>query len=1027
VELLESRTVLSGAGRLNPKFGVGGLVTTNFGANEFATTVATQPDGKIVVAGTDQALDFSSSQIAVARYNKDGSLDPSFGSGGKVLTPVGTFDFVLGAIVLPDGNIVVDAGEQDPITFQFENVLVQYNQDGTLDTSFGTGGTVVTPGFLARFGPPNPMTFDPTGHIVVVGGSASFTPGMSVAEFNLDGSLNQGFGSGGIATRSFVPGFPTEFSQFGEFTPTAASVAVDSQGRVLVGGSVAPLPFGGSPQAALFRFNPDGTLDTSFGLKGSITNVFGFLGNEVTAIAIRANGQIVVAGQASNPGTIAPEDFAVEQFNPDGTQDLRFGFDGVVGTTIPNVNLFVTGLAIQANGDLVVVGATDNVQTFFPRGFAMVRYTPDGNPDSTFGTSGIVTTFFPQTNNVTNVALEPDDNIVVAGTVVDPVTGNNDFGVAEYIGTPLAPSVPPPPPGPAPVPPPLFPPFPIVFPPPQPPPGPNGTLNPAFGTGGLLTSGPNLPAFATGIATQADGKIVAVGNNFNVTLVRYNPDGSLDQSFGSGGVVSTLVGNGDMWGSPVIQPDGKIVVASVESDPVTVQGDILVLRFNPDGSLDQSFGSGGIVTTVLPNGQGFTLGSFSGFGPFPANPIILTKDGRIIIVGSSSGGTAPSGLVIAEYDQNGNLVPGFGTGGLVIATSFTDSAGNTFTAPEANGVTLDRQGRFLVAGSAGGPFNPITFGAAALLARYNPDGSPDQTFGFHGAVTSVLDVAGSNVFVPAGESANAVAVRPDGKIVIAGNAVDPESQATSFAVEQLNSDGSPDLKFGSHGIASWSIADGFGNFLQPTSLVLQSDGSIVVAGSSELFVPFSQLFEVFGFGMIRLQPNGTFDPSFGSNGVVTANFPFQQLGGSPVYLAQEPNGNFVALETVSEFVPTGFFEDELGLAEYAGGSPDPSHSLASQVQAGEPTAGRSDSTGAQAVVLATPSSPGVLQSQTGSAAAPTGTTLSGNNVSATLVAGGTARAAFFAALSGGPAHSPSGASLDPLEAGAIDALFATIT
>jgi hypothetical protein len=76
---------------------------------------------------------------SISLYNKDGSLDTSFGFGGKVLTPVGTFDFVTGAFVRPDGKIVVEAGEQDPISFQFENVLVQYNRNGTLDASFGTG------------------------------------------------------------------------------------------------------------------------------------------------------------------------------------------------------------------------------------------------------------------------------------------------------------------------------------------------------------------------------------------------------------------------------------------------------------------------------------------------------------------------------------------------------------------------------------------------------------------------------------------------------------------------------------------------------------------------------------------------------------------------------------------------------------------------------------------------------------------------------------------------------------------------
>jgi uncharacterized delta-60 repeat protein len=211
------------------------------------------------------------------------------------------------------------------------------------------------------------------------------------------------------------------------------------------------------------------------------------------------------------------------------------------------------------------------------------------------------------------------------------------------------------------------------------------------------------------------------------------------------------------------------------------------------------------------------------------------------------------------------------------------------------------------------------------LARFNPDGSPDQTFGFHGAVTNVFDLAGSNVFLPGGESVNAVAVRPDGKIVVAGSAIDPESLSTSFAVEQFNRDGSPDLNFASHGIALWGTADGFFNVLNATSLVLQPSGDIVVAGSEQ-----TDLFGINSLGIIRLRPNGTFDPSFGSNGVVTANTnSIALLQFTPVLLAQEPGGDIVAEGTFS--VSPGGFLGQIVLAEYTAGSadPDPAAGLAS--------------------------------------------------------------------------------------------------
>lgn len=165
VERLEDRTLLSGPGSLNPKFGTGGLITTNFGGNDVAATVLTEPDGKIVVVGTDTILNSSTSQIALARYDSHGRLDKSFGSGGKVLTLIGPLDSAIAAVVRPDGKIVVDAAEVvDPTTLQTENLLVQYNPNGTLDTRFGQGGFVLTNHFLG-----SGMALTPQGRIVVVG------------------------------------------------------------------------------------------------------------------------------------------------------------------------------------------------------------------------------------------------------------------------------------------------------------------------------------------------------------------------------------------------------------------------------------------------------------------------------------------------------------------------------------------------------------------------------------------------------------------------------------------------------------------------------------------------------------------------------------------------------------------------------------------------------------------------------------------------------------------------------------------
>jgi uncharacterized delta-60 repeat protein len=921
----------------------------------------------------------------------------------------------VGAVVRPDGKILVDAWElTNPSPTQYENLVVQYNQDGTLDTSFGSGGSVATPGFLANFSD-DPIALGPQGRIVVVGSDPSFSS-MLVTEYNSDGSLNQNFGSGGIVTKSLLQGSPTSADQFGTFIPAAHTVAVDAQGRILVAGSATPGPgsLGGGPQASLFRFNPDGSLDKTFAVNGSMTNVFGSTGGETTGVAVRPNGQIVVAGVAGTPSASPfPNVFAVEQFNPDGSPDLKFGFDGLEGTTIQGLDLELTGLAIQDNGDAVVVGRSLDIHTF-ASGFAMARYTPDGNPDPGFGSGGLVTTFLLNTTEVAGVALETDGNIVVAGTATDAITGNSDFGVAEYLGGPSKP---------------------VLIPPaaptgPQPPNGNTGQLNPAFGTGGVLTTSFGGQEIETGIAAQADGKIVAVGDEvgvnfsgpFEILVARYNQDGTLDQSFGSGGTVFTLVGAADFFGSVAIQSDGKIVVAAEETDPITFLANILVLRYNPDGSLDQSFGSGGVVTTTLPNGENFSPGGpFNPFGGFTGNAVTLTADGHIVVVGSSFGGTAANSLVIAEYDQHGNLEQHFGSAGLVTTPSFTDSNGNTFVNPVANAVTVDRQGRIVVAGTDNNPSN--NFNPSALLVRYNADGSLDQSFGFQGAVTSAFNGPSTNVFVPAGVSANAVVIRPDGKIIVAGNASAPSDaafSANSFAVEQYNPDGTPDLSFGWDAITQYAVPVRVNGTFIATSMLLETGGDVVVAGTAVVF-PIPGVSSVAGFALIRLNRDGSFDQSFGSNGVVTESFPNPQGSGFPILLAQEPNGNIVAGGTSLD---PNTFQFEFGLAEYFGG---PSNGNGVQAPTSGPSALRTGSSAVDPTVVNSSSNIPAPSSQSASSSPQSSGShglINSGQISALHIA---ERAALIAALSGGSQHSAAANSLDPLESSAIDALFATIS
>ena len=179
-----------------------------------------------------------------------------------------------------------------------------------------------------------------------------------------------------------------------------------------------------------------------------------------------------------------------------------------------------------------------------------------------------------------------------------------------------------------------------------------GVLDPSFGTGsGEVTTPIGTSAGADAIVVQPDGKIVAAGgvvqsdSSQDFALARYEPDGTLDPTFGSAGIVQSPAGTAS---AVALQPDGKIVAAG------TASNQIRVARYNPDGSLDQSFGSGGVVTTAA--------GAFGS----DAKALVLQPDGKIVVGGDSSDGSATQ-FALIRYDANGSLDATFGSGG-VIAT-----------------------------------------------------------------------------------------------------------------------------------------------------------------------------------------------------------------------------------------------------------------------------------------------------------------------------------------------------------------------
>ncbi|RKT06111.1 putative repeat protein (TIGR01451 family)/uncharacterized delta-60 repeat protein [Streptomyces sp. 3211.6] len=410
-------TALGAPGDLDPAFDGDGKVVTDFGGGGYDESrgMVIQADGKIVTVGTTVPAAGGASDFALARYNPDGSLDPTFnGDGdndGKIQTDLRGGDDVADAVaVQPDGKLVVAGYSADPdVTGSF--TVARFNPDGSLDTSFdGDGFTFTdfgTTGPQEAFG----IAIQPGGAIVAAGESGT---DVALARYNpADGSLDTTFDGDGKVTTGFAGG-----------SASAYDVTLQSDNKIVIAGRSGYNYPSNDSDFALARYNPDGSLDTAFDGDGRVTT--GFTGPDVASgVKVQPDGKIVTAGRAAF-------DFALARYNPDGSLDTAFDGDGKVTTDFgANTLDGAADLALQPDGKIVAAGISQ-------ADFGVARYTTNGTLDTGFGTGGKVHTdvssgYFDTANAV---ALQADGKIVVSGNTGD------DRGLVRYQVT-----TPPPPPG----------------------------------------------------------------------------------------------------------------------------------------------------------------------------------------------------------------------------------------------------------------------------------------------------------------------------------------------------------------------------------------------------------------------------------------------------------------------------------------------------------------------------------------------------------------------------------------------------
>jgi uncharacterized delta-60 repeat protein len=402
---------------LDNSFGGGsGTVITDFSADGEAYAVAIQPDGRIVVSGLSRPdSDISHNRAALARYNTDGSLDTSFGSGGRVTTTTNTHQGFAVAIQ-SDGKILTTGFGSNNVT--------RFNSDGSLDTSFGQGGAT---GFLLN---PYTLILQPDGKILVGGYAivAYRVFNFAVARYNTDGSVDTSFGQGGMVTTQFFGGHDE-----------IHALALQPDGKIVAAGQSTS---GGDYYfAALARYDANGNLDTSFGSSGKVTTDFspndGMKYHRFYGVALRPDGKILAAGATRHYGVW--DSFAVARYNTNGSPDSTFGNNGQVTTRIFGQNSTGNALALQPGGKFFVAGCatTGNSCTGGGGSFALAHYNQDGTLDTTFGNGGQVLTQIGGYGEAASaIALQSDGKVVLAGSS-QYWSGNYNFALARYQAKPV--------------------------------------------------------------------------------------------------------------------------------------------------------------------------------------------------------------------------------------------------------------------------------------------------------------------------------------------------------------------------------------------------------------------------------------------------------------------------------------------------------------------------------------------------------------------------------------------------------------
>ncbi len=879
-------TRFNGDGTVDRSFGDHGLVETDLlRYATFPTDIAILNDGKILVAGHSTEAGKPKTWV-VARYHADGNLDTSFGKGGVSLLvpPEATiYDLGPGSLQLTSDGKIILGGERDR-----DLVVTRLDANGQLDASFAKDGWAIYNLEVDSAGNKKTDFFrelilKKDGKIIVMGiiEPSGNSGNISLLQLNSNGSPDNSFGNQGIVKLEIPDRCAGGGIHCGRLEPY--NLMLDSDEKIMLGGGAQlGLTDRRDYEFFLMKLLPSGNLDSSFGKGGIVltnyeeTKPVGggtFYSNELmTALHITPDGKILTTGYTDATGGSA--DLIFIRYKEDGNLDASFGTAGKLslkmvpdpigngGRSIP-IDLIPT-----PDQKFVIAGNTGSLSTSY-----VARINVDGTYDNHFAKGGMIRhTFGFSRDAAFGVTFSPEGKPILGGHLMAGAGECNRLGLAK-VNLDLS--------------------FDSSF---------GNKSESVCGTGQnseglpgrarpgvpyLEQANRDLPLIAKTVRVQSDGKIVAGGaskdqHHGRWMVARYNPDGSMDNSFGTGGVVpinfdSPLNANAKGPHAMLIQKDGKILLAGDNARMKSSESNFTLVRLHAGGAKDLEFGDSGMVTTSFVIEKKKTMGTIE--------TLAIQSNGKIIAAGNLmeypestilGQGDLPNpwDFAVAKYNINGSLDETFGNKGIVL-TDFYDLAEalnpisdqqRMYNSAMRNSKKATQDGIFsillqedekILVGGCGGAGFAGSVGAPwplqTALARYNPDGSLDSSFGKKGKVLIDLSEHLKKKFadyeVARNDCIHGLSWLPDGKFMAListrgfitapsgwgdGNDIPLDrNESSDIVLAVFNPDGTLDPTHGEKGILKTTLLrpnhpDPYFSVL--TSLSISQAGYIAVAG-----------------------------------------------------------------------------------------------------------------------------------------------------------------------------------------------------